>query len=216
MLVLLCLGCCCGCPGLLPNASVALSTMGICLNINAWMYMLPLGLGAAVNTSISNAMGAGHASAAKRAFLGAIASGALMQAGLFAAILIHGKTLVQLFTNDAAVIASCCGVLPLLAGLVFFDGVNAVVSGVLRGSGRQMLGATINAIGYWVIGVPLAAYLAFYGGMGMNGFWVGVTGGACVQAVVLMAMLLRWDWKAEVARVQSLLQSGQVMPSYGH
>lgn len=46
--------------GLLPDASVALSTMGICLNINAWMYMLPLGLGQAVNTSISNALGAGE------------------------------------------------------------------------------------------------------------------------------------------------------------
>lgn len=45
--------------GLLPDASVALSTMGICLNINAWMYMLPLGLSQAVNTSISNALGAG-------------------------------------------------------------------------------------------------------------------------------------------------------------
>lgn len=33
--------------------------MGICLNINAWMYMLPLGLGGAVNTSVSNALGAG-------------------------------------------------------------------------------------------------------------------------------------------------------------
>lgn len=50
--------------GLLPDASVALSTMGICLNINAWMYMLPLGLGQAVNTSISNALGAGEAWAA--------------------------------------------------------------------------------------------------------------------------------------------------------
>lgn len=45
--------------GLLPDAEVALSTMGICLNVNAWMYMLPLGLGQAVNTSISNALGAG-------------------------------------------------------------------------------------------------------------------------------------------------------------
>jgi MATE family multidrug resistance protein len=58
--------------GLLPNASVALSTMGICLNINAWMYMLPLGLGQAVNTSISNALGAGEALVAT----GAVASSA--------------------------------------------------------------------------------------------------------------------------------------------
>lgn len=56
--------------GLLPNASVALSTMGICLNINAWMYMLPLGLGQAVNTSISNALGAGEAIAGAGAAAG--------------------------------------------------------------------------------------------------------------------------------------------------
>ncbi|KAF8062039.1 DTX2 [Scenedesmus sp. PABB004] len=244
--------------GLLPNAEVALSTMGICLNINAWMYMLPLGLGAAVNTSISNALGAGHAETARRAFLGGIASGVLLQAALSGSIIAHGRSVVGLFTNDAAVIASCCDVLPLcgraaprrtaprraapppprprarvahrhsaaarLAGLVFFDGVNAVVSGVLRGSGRQLLGAAINALGYWAIGTPLAAWLAFAGGpggpMGLPGFWVGVATGACVQAVVLLAMLLRWDWRAEVARVQRALAeaaaAGRPPPAFGH
>jgi Na+-driven multidrug efflux pump len=58
-----------------------------------------------------------------------------------------GSNLVALFTNDPAVISSCCTVLPLLAGLVFFDGVNAVVGGCLRGAGRQMLGAAINFVG---------------------------------------------------------------------
>lgn len=163
---------------------------------------------------------AGHAATARRAFLGGIASGTLMQACICIVIVSFGKQLVTLFTNDAAVIASCCTVLPLLAGLVFFDGVNAVVSGVLRGSGRQMLGAGINVIGYWVIGVPLAAYLAFRGGLGLQGFWVGVTCGAFVQAVVLLTVLFRWDWQAEVERVQALLkdarQSGKMVPSYGH
>uniref|UniRef100_A0A383V4G4 Protein DETOXIFICATION n=1 Tax=Tetradesmus obliquus TaxID=3088 RepID=A0A383V4G4_TETOB len=206
--------------GLLPNAEVALSTMGVCLNINAWMYMLPLGLGAAVNTSIGNAMGAGHAATAKRAFLGGIASGAFLQAALSLSISLWGRHLVALFTNDPAVIASCCSVLPLLAGLVFFDGVNAVVGGCLRGAGRQMLGAAINFIGYWVVGVPLAAWLAFRGGMGIHGFWWGVAAGAAVQAVVLLALLLRWDWQREVERVQGLLRqaaaSGKVAPSFGH
>jgi MATE family multidrug resistance protein len=90
---------------------------------------------------------AGHAATAKRAFLGGIASGAFLQAALSLAITAWGRHLVALFTNDPAVVASCCTVLPLLAGLVFFDGVNAVVGGCLRGAGRQMLGAGINFIG---------------------------------------------------------------------
>jgi hypothetical protein len=34
---------------------------------------------------------------------------------------------------------------------------------------------------YWVVGVPLAAWLAFKGGMGIHGFWWGVAAGAAVQ-----------------------------------
>ena len=45
--------------GYLPNASVAIAAMGIMLSVHAWAYMWPMGLAAATNTSISNAMGAG-------------------------------------------------------------------------------------------------------------------------------------------------------------
>lgn len=107
-----------------------------------------------------------------------------------------------------------------LAASAAADGLNAVVAGVLRGSGRQLLGAAINGLGYWAIGIPLAAFLAFKGGMGVHGFWIGVTAGATVQAVVLLAILFRWDWQKEVARVQQLLKdaasAGKLLPSYGH
>lgn len=207
--------------GLLPDASVALSTMGICLNINAWLYMLPLGLSQAVNTSISNALGAGHAASAKRAFLGGILSGTMMQAVLALIISTQGRAMVGLFTNHPTVIATSTAVLPLLAVLVFFDGINSVVSGVLRGSGRQMLGAVCNFWGYFIVGLPLCAFLAFKADMGINGLWWGVIAGACVQAVGLLSMLLRWDWKAEVLRVQVLVKDGpggpgKVAPQYGH
>lgn len=150
--------------------------------------------------------------------MGGVLSGVLMQAALCGVIVARGDALVRLFTSDAAVIASCSGVLPLLAGLVFFDGVNAVVSGVLRGSGRQLLGAGVNAFGYFVVGVPLAAFLAFNMNLGLPGFWYGVSTGACVQAVVLLVLLSRWDWGAEAARVQALMQGGggKLRPSFGH
>lgn len=162
---------------------------------------------------------AGHAASAKRAFLGGIASGTLMQASLAATITLQGRALVGMFTNDPQVISTCSTVLPLLAVLVFFDGINSVVSGVLRGSGRQMLGAVCNFWGYFVFGLPLSAFLAFKGGMGIHGLWWGIIAGACVQAVVLLSMLLRWDWQKEVARVQALLQNvpgGKIAPQYGH
>lgn len=145
-----------------------------------------------------------------------------MQAALALLISTQGRAMVGLFTTDPTVIATSTAVLPLLAVLVFFDGINSVVSGVLRGSGRQMLGAVCNFWGYFIVGLPLCAFLAFKADMGIRGLWWGVIAGACVQAVVLMSMLLRWDWKAEVLRVQALVKdgpggaSGKVAPQYGH
>lgn len=59
-----------------------------------------------------------------------------------------GHHLVGLFCSDATVVARCLGTLPLLACLVAVDGVNATISGILRGSGRQKLGAAVNFAGY--------------------------------------------------------------------
>lgn len=155
--------------------------------------------------------------------MGGIASGALLQSVLAVGLVMQGPTLVSWFTNDVAVATSCAGVLPLLAGLVFFDGVNAVVSGVLRGSGRQLLGAGINALGYFAVGVPLAAFLAFKGGLAvpLHGFWWGVSAGAGVQAFVLLFLLSRWDWSAQAARVQARMRAagtggGGALPALGH
>jgi MATE family multidrug resistance protein len=143
----------------------------------------------------------------------------MMQAALALTIMFKGNAFVRMFTNDPTVIATCGTALPLLAILVFFDGINSVVSGVLRGSGRQMLGAVCNFWGYFIVGLPLCAYLAFKANMGIHGLWWGIIAGACVQAVVLLSMLLRWDWQQEVQRVQARLKEvpgGKITPQYGH
>jgi MATE family multidrug resistance protein len=49
-----------------------------------------------------------------------------------------------------------------------------VSSGVFRGCGRQKLGASINLGGYWMLGLPLSAVLAFVAHMGLEGQWIGI------------------------------------------
>jgi hypothetical protein len=40
------------------------------------------------------------------------------------------------------------------------------------------------------------------------GLWCGLVVGAGLQAVVLLAMLARWDWGKEAARVQYRMAKG--------
>lgn len=48
-------------------------------------------------------------------------------------------------------------------------------------------------------------FLAFRCNMGVHGLWAGVGVGALLQAVVIVALVARWDWQAEVDRVQRIV-----------
>ena len=49
-----------------------------------------------------------------------------------------------------------------------------VTAGILRGTGRQKLGAMLNFFCYYVIGLPLGIPLAFRAGLGTLGIWTGL------------------------------------------
>lgn len=92
--------------GWLPNAEVALSVMGICLNLVGWVYMMPLGLASAVNTRTSNALGAGNAAAAKRTFQAGLLTAVIAQTAAVIILLTSGHHLFPIFCNDESVVSA--------------------------------------------------------------------------------------------------------------
>ncbi len=71
------------------------------------------------------------------------------------------------------------------------EGANTVLAGVMRGCGRQRIGATINLATYWVLGLPAAVALAFWGGLGAQGLWAGLACTASVQALIMTHTVFR-------------------------
>lgn len=55
-------------------------------------------------------------------------------------------------------------------------------AGVVRGAGRQTVGAATNFVSYWLLGLPLAALLAFRCHLGVHGLWLGLLTGTSFQA----------------------------------
>ena len=55
------------------------------------------------------------------------------------------------------------------------------MQGVLRGTGKQLSGALINFVSYYIIGLPMGATLAIIAGMGALGMWVGLLVGSVTQ-----------------------------------
>ena len=78
-----------------------------------------------------------------------------------------------LFSNDESVVHLVSQVMPLVASFQVADGLAGSCGGVLRGQGRQHLGAAFNLVAYYVLALPLGIALAFHWGYGLPGLWIG-------------------------------------------
>ncbi len=114
---------------------------------------------------------------------------------------------------DAAVCQFTLGLLPVLASVIVVDGINAVISGTLRGAGRANLGATVNAV-CCALALPAAWVFSFPMGLGAHGFWLGVLVGAVTQTVLLLGVLLRAKGGEKSGTVQKS-ENGVVKKSEG-
>lgn len=72
------------------------------------------------------------------------------------------------------------------------DGLNATVGGVLRGAGRQELGALLNLASYWGLGLPAAYLLSNKAGWGLQGLWAGLS--LCTSVQVRLPCRWRSAW----------------------
>ncbi|GAX76873.1 hypothetical protein CEUSTIGMA_g4319.t1 [Chlamydomonas eustigma] len=204
--------------GWLPNAAEALSVGGICVIFNAWSYMVPMGLASAVNTCVGNALGSGDGQAARRVAMVGLCCALAIELCMASAVVGLGGHLVHAIATDPAVVELAIKTLPVLGFLIFWDGINATLAGILRGSGQQGVGAIVNA-GCFFLAIPASYYLVFHthwallqplpllGGIDpVARVWLVV--GACgmLQSGVLLSVITRWDWDAQARRVLTNIQ----------
>ena len=214
-----------------PNASVALDSMTIYQGINTFFFMLPAGTSVAVSARVGRFLGAGQSSRASLASSVGVGTAAVasLVSGLFLYFLPH-TLFPSFFTPDSAVIQEASKTIPLLSCYVFADGIQTALNGIIRGCGRQCVTMPIVVVAYWVVGVPLAYYLAFVrnggalcGGVdedgnaddsddpfcGVVGLVTGMTVGTWVHMLLLGGVLVcTTDWEYEAQKAKHRLEKG--------
>ena len=165
---------------------VELAAHTIVLNLASLSFMVPLGISMAAVTRVGNLLGAGESRAAQRAAWVAIGMGGGVMCVSAIAFVALREVLPKIYTSDPGVLAWTALMLPIAGAFQLFDGLQVVGSGVLRGMGRTRPGAVFNLLGYYVLGLPVAYYLAFETDMRVAGIWWGLTLGLLVVAVLLV------------------------------
>lgn len=178
--------------------SVSLAAHGIAIQIAAISFMVPMGLSQAATVRVGRAYGAGNVQGIALAGWTAFAMGIGFMVVMAMIMLVAPGLLVSAFLDtklpgNAPVVELAVTFLAFAALFQVADGAQAVTSGMLRGLQDTRMPMLFAAIGYWGVGLPLGALLAFRFGLDGSGIWIGLSIGLAVVAALLIWRWLRRD-----------------------
>jgi len=176
--------------------AVSLASHQIALNTVSLTYMVPLGISSAAAVRVGQAIGRRDPQGAADAGGSAIFFGAVFMTLAGIALVVFPRWIARLYTPDADIIRST--VLLLAAGAAFqlFDGIQTVATGALRGAGDTRTPMLCHFTAYWIIGLPLGAWLCFRRNMGAFGLWAGLS-----LALILIGIVLLFAWRRAIRRL---------------
>jgi multidrug resistance protein, MATE family len=178
--------------GLISTAALAAHTIAI--QLASVTFMVPLGIAQAATVRVGLAFGAGDRAAIQRAGWTAFALAVSFMATMSMIMLLAPGLLISVFldTTDpgtAEVVSLATTFLILAALFQIADGAQSVGGGMLRGLHDVRVPMLYALLGYWGIGLPLGALLAFTTRLQGTGIWIGLAAGLAVVAVL---MIRRW------------------------
>lgn len=173
----------------------------IALNTISFTYMVPLGISSAAAVRVGQALGRRDSHAASRAGWTALTLGATFMACMALVLWLLPSYIARIYTPDPTVIRAASGLLIIAAFFQLFDGLQSVATGALRGAGDTRTPLICHLVYYWVVGLPVGAYLCFRADWGVRGLWTGL----CI-ALILIGSTLLYAWRRKERGFAELLE----------
>lgn len=175
-----------------PFGTPALAALGIGHRVESWLFMIGVGVAAAVAAIVGQSLGAGDTARAERA--GWVSVGFVSVIGIlvFVAQSLWAEQLAGLFTSDRLVIAEGGRYLRIAAWSQLFITAEIVLEGALGGAGATFP-PMITSTSLTALRIPLA--LLSVARWGTSGLWWTISLTAVGRAVAMMALWRAGGWK---------------------
>jgi MATE family multidrug resistance protein len=175
-------------------SEVQLAAHGIALQIAAFAFQLPMGIGQAATIRVGNCYGAGDRAGVGRAGWTALALGIGFSLSSAALMIGAPRLILSAYIDitapaNAEMIGYAVRFLAVAAAFQLVDGAQVIASGALRGLQDTRVPMTIALLGYWIPGFGTAVLLGFSTRLQGVGVWIGLAVGLAVVATLL---LRRW------------------------
>jgi multidrug resistance protein, MATE family len=162
----------------------------IALTVASTTFMMPLGISSAAAVRVGHAIGGRDPEGASRSGWTALAFGASVMSLAALLLLSFPQAIARLFTPQVAIIAAAVPLLRVAAFFQLFDGLQITATGALRGAGDTRTPMVCHFAGYWILGLPLGAFLCFRESLGAVGLWMGLSAG-----LIAIGLILLWAWQ---------------------
>jgi len=182
--------------------SLPLAAQSAIMTTDQILNTIPFGIGVAASTRVGNLIGSRSAAGAKRAAHASALVSVVVGLVVMIVLMVTKDVFGYIFSDEQDVVRLVSKVMPLVASFQVADGLAGSCGGVLRGQGRQHLGALFNVVAYYILALPIGITLAFdpIFDLGLQGLWIGQV--VALFIVGLGEYAVVWvgtDWDKEVA-----------------
>ena len=170
---------------------ISAATNNLIMTIASVSFMIPLSLASATSVKVGHAYGL-----QKRELVVKYIQASFICVSFFIlcsslSFFIFPEFIMNSFSPDQAVVSLGIKILFIVAIFQFSDGIQVLLSGILRGLESTKISSLLVFIGYWVIGIPSGIYLTFYLGVGVQGLWVGLALSLSIVALALSIITMK-------------------------
>ncbi|XP_029699469.1 multidrug and toxin extrusion protein 1-like isoform X1 [Takifugu rubripes] len=174
---------------------VELGAQSVIFQLSNIAIVFPSGFSIAGNIRVGNSLGAKNTEQARLSAKSATLCAVSISICLATVIGASKDYIAYLFTNDEQIRKRVAEVVGFYPPFIIFDAISATVGGIMRGAGKQKVGAICNILGYYGLGLPMGTSLMFAAKLGITGLWIGLLTCMFLQTSFLMSYMLRLNWK---------------------
>lgn len=183
--------------------TLSLAGHQIAANIGAVVYMVPLSLAIATSVLVAQAVGARRFEEARRTAWSSIIFAVALAAVLGIALWLGRTAILQMYSNDAAVITAALPLVAFIALYQLVDAVQIMAAFILRAYKIALVPTVIYALSLWGIGLG-GGYVLGFGLIdgtpsflhGATGFWAANGTSLAVAGLLLVGYFRRVSGQA--------------------
>ena len=172
--------------------------------------MPAMNFGAALSTFVGQNLGANKPERVKQGFKATFIMSSALAVFTSLAVIVFRRSLMQLFTSDAAVINLGAEYLVIVSSFYIFFSTMFVIGGVMRGAGDTLIPMFITLFALWVIRIPAAVIMSRY--FGVDGIWWSIPVAWFIGMSLSYLYYLKGNWKTKVVVRPKMSLQDEIIP----